>query len=141
MVVHVGAQAYDLVRLHLEESRIDSAIAETFAVAMPGAEKMVDPRRQMQQRLGGAGGLDPAGLLGRLDGLSQAFAAVPGLRVESMSWRDRRLDMRVSAPSGDALSELSRAAVQRGLTFDVQSTVPREGGVEGVVSIAAGGQP
>ena len=141
LVVHVGAQVYDLVRLSLEEGRIDSAVAETFAVAMPGVEKMVDPRRQMEQRLGGAGGLDPAGLLGRLDGLSQAFASVPGVRVESMSWRDRRLDMRVSAPSGDALSELSRAAGQQGLTFDVQSTVPREGGVDGVVSIAAAGQP
>jgi hypothetical protein len=58
-----------------------------------------------------------------------------------MSWRDRRLDMRVSAPSGDALSELSRAAGQQGLAFDVQSTVPREGRVDGVVSIAAAGQP
>jgi hypothetical protein len=57
-----------------------------------------------------------------------------------MGWRDRKLDMRISAPSGDALAELSRAAGQRGLNFDVQSTVPREGGVDGLVSVAPAGQ-
>ena len=141
LVFHVGAQTYQLVRLRMEEARLDASITETFQVAMPGAEKMLDPRRQMQQRLGGAGSLDAAGLLARLDGLSQVFAAAPGARVESMSWRDRRLDMRVFAPSGDTLAEMSRAAGQRGLAFDVQSTMPGAGGVSGVVSIAASGQP
>ncbi|MBS1199488.1 MAG: ral secretion pathway protein [Proteobacteria bacterium] len=138
LVVHVGTQVFDLVTLGLEEKRLDASMSETFQVAMPGVEQTADPRQQMQQRLGGSGGLDAAGLLGRLDGLSQAFTAVPGARIESMSWRDQRLDMRLSAPSGDALSELSRAAGQQGLNFDVQSTMPREGRVDGVVSIAAG---
>lgn len=140
LLVHVGSQAYELLRLGLEERRIDASMAETFQVAMPDVERMVDARRQMEQRLGGAGSADPSGLLGRLDGISQAFTAVPGIRIQSMGWRDRKLDMRISAPSGDALAELSRAAGQRGLNFDVQSTVPREGGVDGLVSVAPAGQ-
>lgn len=140
LLLHVGIQVYDLVRLGLEERRLDAAIGETFKVAMPGVERMVDPRGQMQQRLGGSMGADPSGLLGRLDAISRAFASVQGVRLQSLGWRDSKLDLRVSAPSGDALSDLASAAGQQGLSFEVQSTVPREGGVDGLVSIAAAGQ-
>jgi general secretion pathway protein L len=140
LVLHVGAQVYQLIQARIEERRLDASITETFQVAMPGVERMVDPRRQMQQRLGGAGSLDPAGLLGRLDGIAQAFTSVPGARLRSLGWRDRKLDMRISVPSGEVLSELSRAAGQRGLSFDVQSTMPHESGVEGQVSVAPAGQ-
>jgi len=139
VLVHVGARAYDLVRLGMEERRLDAEIAETFKVAMPGVERMVDPKAQMQQRLGGAAA-DPQGLLVRLDGLAQAFSGVQGVRLRTLGWRDRTLDIRVSAPSGDVLSEVSRAAGERGLSFEVQSTVPREGGVDGVVTVSAAGQ-
>jgi len=139
LVVHVGAQVYDLVRLGMEERRLDSEIAETFKVAMPGVERMVDPRLQMQQRLGGAAA-DPEGLLARLDGLAQAFSVVQGVRLRTLGWREGTLDIRVTAPSGEALSEISRAAGERGLSFEVQSTLPREAGVDGVVTISAAGR-
>lgn len=139
LLVHVGAQVYDLVRLGMEERRLDAEMAETFKVAMPGVERMVDPRAQMQQRLGGMAA-DPEGLLARLDGLSQAFSAVQGVRLRTLGWREKTLDLRLSAPSGEALSEISRAAGERGLPFEVQSTVPREGGVDGVVTIPGAGR-
>jgi general secretion pathway protein L len=139
LLVHVGARVYDLVRLGIEERRLDAEIAETFKVAMPGVERMVDPRAQMQQKLGGVAA-DPEGLLARLDGLAQAFSAVQGVRLRTLGWRDKALDIRVSAPSGEILSEVSRAAGERGLSFQVQSTVPREGGVDGLVTVSAAGR-
>jgi len=140
LLVHVSSQAWQYFSLASQEKRLDASIAETFKVAMPGVEKIVDPRRQMAQKLGGVGGDDPGSLLARLDRLAPAFASVPGVRIESMAWRDRKLDLRVSAPSGDLLTQLSSNAGQQGLSFDVQSTTPREGGVEGVVSIAPAGR-
>ena len=139
LVVHSGAGLYDIITQRIEEKRLDAAIEQTFRVAMPGVERIVDPRRQMQQRLGGTAGADPAGLLRRLDPLSQAMTAVPGVRIRSLGWRDRNLDLRVSAPSGDLLTELERAAGQRGISFKVQSTQPHEGGVDGLVSVSLGG--
>lgn len=139
LVVHVGAKAYDLVRLGMEERRLDAEITETFKVAMPGVERIVDARAQMQQRLGGVAA-DPEGLLVRLEGLSGAFSTVQGVRLRTLGWRERTLDIRVSAPSGEALSEISRAAGERGLSFEVQSTVPREGGVDGLVTVARAGR-
>jgi general secretion pathway protein L len=140
LVVHVGAQVHDLVRLGTEERRLDAAIEETFRVAMPGVENSGYPRAQMQERLGSTAGADPAGLLGRLDGIAQAFTTVPGAKIQSLGWRDRKLDMRISAPSGDVLTELARAAGQHGLSFEVQSTLPREAGVDGLISVQAAGQ-
>jgi general secretion pathway protein L len=139
IVLHVGVQVFEIVRLAAEERRLDAEIEQTFRVAMPGVERIVDPRLQMQQRLGGAGGADPAGLLGRLDGVAQTFQAVPGARIRSLGWRDGKMDLRISAPSGDLLGQLAQAAGQRGIAFDVQSTQPREGGVEGMVSIGPPG--
>jgi general secretion pathway protein L len=140
LLVHVGSQAWQYFSLASQEKRLDASIAETFKVAMPGVERIVDPRRQMAQRLGGVGGDDPGSLLARLDRLAPAFASVQGVRIESMGWRDRKLDLRVLAPSGEILTQLSRNAGQQGLAFDVQSTTPHEGGVEGVVSIAPAGR-
>lgn len=134
-----GTSVYELAKLRAEERRLDAAIEQTFRVAMPDVKAMVDPRQQMAQRLGSAAAADPAGFLGRLDALAQAFVAVGGVRIGSLGWRDRMLDLRISAPTGETLSELARAVGQRGLSFDVQSTVPREGGVDGLVSIRPAG--
>jgi general secretion pathway protein L len=139
LLIHVGSQAWQYVSLVSQEKRLDASIVETFRVAMPGVERIVDPRRQMAQRLGGAGADDPGSLLARLDRMAPAFDSVPGVRIQSLGWRDRKLDLRVSAPSGEVLSQLARNAGQQGLSFDVQSTTPREGGVEGVVSIGPAG--
>lgn len=130
-----GSAIYDLARLGAEERRLDAAIEQTFRVAMPDVQRMVDPRAQMSQRLGNTASADPAGLLGRLDALAQSLAGVQGVQVRSLGWRDRMLDLRLSAPDGTTLTELARSMGQRGLGFDVQSTIPREGGVEGLVSI------
>jgi general secretion pathway protein L len=134
-----GTSIYEYAGLKAEERRLDAAIEQTFRVAMPDAQTMVDPRQQMSERLGRTASADPAGLLGRLDVLSQAIVGVNGVQIRSLGWRDRMLDMRISAPASDALSELARAVGQRGLSFDVQSTVPREGGVDGLVSIRPAG--
>lgn len=140
LIVHTAAGLYDIVTQRIEEQRVDATIEQTFRVAMPGVERIVDPRRQMQQRLGGTAGADPAGLLGRLDPLAQAMTAVPGVRIRSLGWRDGNLDLRIAAPSGAVLTELERAAAQRGLPFEVQSTQPREGGVDGLISVRPGGR-
>lgn len=138
-ILHASAGVYDIVTYRVAEQRLDAEIEQTFRIAMPGVERIVDPRLQMQQRLGGIAGADPAGLLGRLAPLAQAMTAVPGVRVQSLGWRNGSLDLRISAPSGELLAELERAADQQGLAFNVQSTQPRDGGVEGLVTVGPGG--
>jgi general secretion pathway protein L len=139
VAVVAGASIYDLVRYRAEERRLDAAIEQTFRVAMPDVQVISDPRQQMAQRLGSSAAADPEGLLGRLDAVAQAFGSVSGVQLRSLGWRNRMLDLRISAPASDTLTELARAVGQRGLSFDVQSTVPREGGVDGLVSIRSAG--
>ncbi len=134
-----GASAFELVKLRAEERQLDAAIEQTFRVAMPDVQTIVDPRQQMAQRLGSSAAADPAGLLGQLDVVSQAFGGIGGVQLRSLGWRNRMLDLRISAPASETLTELARAVGQRGLSFDVQSTVPSDSGVDGLVTIRPAG--
>ncbi|MFZ9966732.1 MAG: type II secretion system protein GspL [Steroidobacteraceae bacterium] len=136
LILHVGYQAVELFRLNAQENQLNLDIEQTFRDAMPDVERIVDARLQMQQRLGG-GSAD--GFLKTLGGVSSVFGSVPGASLQAMAWKDNRLDLRVRAGSGDVLAELANAAVQAGIAFEVTSTVPREGGVEGAVSVSAPG--
>lgn len=138
-VVHAAAGTYDFVRQRVEERRLDAEIEQTFRFAMPNVERIVDARRQMAERLGGTSGPDPFGLLGRLEQLARATVAVPGVRLQSLGWRQGNLELRISAPSGDVLSELARVAGQYGLVLTVHSTLPRADGVDGLVTVGTGG--
>jgi general secretion pathway protein L len=136
LILHVGYQAVELFRLNAQEKQLNLDIEQTFRDAMPDVERIVDARLQMQQRLGG-GSSD--GFLQTLGGVGSVFGSVPGATLQAMAWKDNRLDLRVRAGSGDVLAELANAAVQAGIAFEVTSTVPREGGVEGAVSVSAPG--
>jgi len=139
LVLHVGYQAVELFRLNARERQLDVDIEQTFRDAMPDVERIVDARLQMQQRLGG-GSAD--GFLQILGGIGGVFTSVPGATLQSMAWKDNRLDLRVRAGTGEVLAQLANVAVQSGVAFEVTSTVPQEGGVEGAVSVSApGGRP
>lgn len=140
LLLHVGTSAFELIRLGGEERRLDAAIQSACQVAIPGGDCAGQPLEQMRARLGRTASADPAGLLGRLDSFAQAMAGTSGVRIRSLGWRDRMLDLRISAPSSEVLSQLSRAAGQRGLSFDLQSTIPSDSGVDGLVSIRPAGQ-
>ena len=136
LVVHVAAQAYQLRQARHETAALDAEIAQVFSTAMP-ADQMQDPRRQMQSRLERIrhSGPGPQHFLGTLQTLSGALAATPKTSIDSMSYREESLDMKVSAPSLAALSQLSQAVGRQGLTAEIQSSSPAGSGVEAHLQI------
>jgi len=131
LVVHVAAQAYELHRAKHATAALDSEIAQVFAAAMP-AEPMQDPRHQMQMRLERIrhSGPGPQHFLRTLQTLSGALATAPKTSIDSMSYREESLDMKVTAPSLAALSQLSQAVGRQGFTAEIQSSTPVGSGVE-----------
>jgi hypothetical protein len=96
------------------------------------ADKMVDPRRQMQAQLdrirrSGAG---PQYFLHTLQVLGGAMAASPKATIESMSYRERSLDIKVTAPDLAALSKISQFVGKQGLTGEIQSSTPTAAGIQ-----------
>ncbi len=135
----IGVRGYDLVHLHGEQKRLDAAIDQAARIALPGVERLDDPRAQVQQRLAGAGAADPAGLLGQLAAVAGALAGAPGPKLASLGWRERSLELQVTAPNTDVVARLVQGINERGLSADVASTTNGENGVEAKLVVAAGG--
>lgn len=131
LLTHVAADALQIRRAKHAAAALDAQIAAVFATAMP-AERMHDPRRQMQSRLDlirktGAG---PEYFLRALKVLSGALAAAPKTDIDALSYREDSIDMKVRAPSLAALSQLSQAIGKQGMAAEIQSSTPAAGGVE-----------
>jgi general secretion pathway protein L len=136
LITHVAAEAVQIHRAKHETSALDTEIAQLFSQTLP-AETLRDPRRQMQARLERIrhGGPGPQYFLRTLEALSSAVAATPKTDIDSLSYREQSLDMKITAPSLAALSQLSQLVSKRGLTAEIQSSTPVAGGVEAHLQI------
>jgi general secretion pathway protein L len=136
LVVHVAAQALQIHQAKREASTLDGEIASVFSSALP-AEAMQDPRRQMQSRLDRIhkSGASPENFLRTLKVLADAVAAVPKTDIDALSYREDSLDLRVSAPSLAALSQLSQLIGKQGMTAEIQSSTPVATGVEAHIQL------
>jgi general secretion pathway protein L len=129
LLAHISAAGIRIHQANNESKTLDTQIAEAFAQAMP-SEKLQDPRRQMQSRLdrirhSGAG---PEYFLRTLEALAGAISSVPDTKIESFSYREQSLDLRLAAPSLAVLSQLTQTVDKRGLKADIQSSQPVDGG-------------
>jgi general secretion pathway protein L len=131
LVIHVAAQAYQLHQAKRDTAALDTEIAQVFSGAMPN-EPMQNPRHQMEARLERIrhSGPGPQHFLRTLQTLSGAISEAPNTTIDSMSYHEDSLDMKVTAPSLAALSQLSQSVGNQGLTAEIQSSTPVGSGVE-----------
>jgi general secretion pathway protein L len=140
LFAHIAAAMIRIHQANHETKSLDTQISQIFQQVMP-SEKMQDPRRQMQSRLdrirhSGAG---PEYFLHALEVLSSAIAPASNTRIDSLSYREQALDLRVTAPSLSALSQLSQQVSKQGLTADIQSSQPVEGGIDAHLQVRVAG--
>jgi general secretion pathway protein L len=140
MAAHLAAAALQIYQANRETRRLDGEISQIFSQAMP-AEKLQDPRRQMQSRLDRIrqSGPGPQYFLRTLDALSAALAATPKAKIDSLSYREQALDMKVTAPNLVALSQLSQLVGKHGLSAEIQSSTPADDGVEAHMQVRSEG--
>src|ERR1700676_3911722 len=131
LAVHVAAQALQIRQAKHETAALDGQIASVFSAAMPG-EVIQDPRRQLQSRLDRIhkSGASPEYFLRTMKILGDAMAVTPKTTIDALSYREESLDMKVSAPSLAALSQLSQFIGKQGMTAEIQSSTPVANGVE-----------
>jgi general secretion pathway protein L len=136
LFAHVAAQALQIRHANRETAVLDAQIASVFSSAMPAAT-LQDPRRQMQSRLDRIrkSGGGPEYFLRTLQTLSGAMAVTPKTSIDALSYREESVDMKVSAPSLAALSQLSQFVGTQGMTADIQSSTPVPTGVEAHLQI------
>jgi type II secretion system protein L len=142
LAVHVAADAVQLRQAKHESAALDAEIAQVFSASMPAVE-MNDARRQMQTRLDRIrhSGPGPQHFLRTLQALSEAISASPNTTIDSMSYRQDLLDMKVTAPSLAALSQFSQRVGKQGLAAEIQSSTPVGTGVEAHLQVRTAGAP
>jgi general secretion pathway protein L len=136
-LVFIGNQGFSIWKLRQAEKKLDADIAAVLSAALPG-QKVIDPRAQMEGVLaraaGGGGALLPA-----ISALAQAMAQSPQARVESISFRGNVLDLRLTAPSVEAIDAIKQSmAAGGGITAELQSATPRGQVVEGRLQVRVG---
>jgi general secretion pathway protein L len=140
LLAHMAAAALKIHQANHETKALDGQIAQIFSQVMPN-ETPQDARRQMQSRLERVrhSGPGPQYFLRALEALGNAMSAVPKTTLDSLSYREQSLDMKVSAPSLAALSQLSQLVSKQGLQADIQSSKPVDSGVEAQMQVRAPG--
>ena len=136
LLVFVLGQAIGLWQMKRAERQLDAQTAELFAKLLPG-QKMLDARSQVEGMLNrpgsGSGVLLPAVTL-----LAQAIAKAPAAHVESLSYRGNALDLRIVAPTIEALDSIKQTISHAGVSVELESAAPRGQVIEGRLQIKLG---
>jgi general secretion pathway protein L len=138
LAAHVGVQSVSIWKAKRAAKQLDGEIAQVFEASMPG-QSMDDPLKQMQQRLKLIRGAGPQQFLHSLDTLGRAVSGTPKSSIEALSYRDQTMDVKVTAPSSDALGQLSRLVSDHGMRAQIQSSNPVGDGVEGRLQVQSVG--
>jgi general secretion pathway protein L len=133
---HVVAEALQIRQAHRQSAALDGEVAQVFSEAMP-AEKMTEPRQQMQTRLDRIRKSGPGDqyFLRMLQALSGALRASPKTAIDSLSFRESALEMKITAPSLDTISSLAQSMKAQGMAAEIQSSTPTATGVDAHVQL------
>lgn len=139
---HLGLKGWQYFHYRSEEVRLDNEIAEVFQQVMPGAPvpDSAAARRQVETRLAQLRGTGPvSGMMTTLAMLGEALAQAQGTNIEALSYRNNITDLRVLAPSVDALDRIRQVASERGVTATIESASPRDSKFEGRLKLQSPG--
>lgn len=130
-----GLETWQLQREH---ALLENATRELFQQALPGNQRMVDPRFQIEQALGAAT-TGQNRLLEYLGQVGNALQEVPNARLNGFNYRNNYLEFSVTVPNATALERVRTALAERaGMPVDVQSANSTPDGLEGRLLLSAG---
>ncbi|MGD1976773.1 MAG: type II secretion system protein GspL, partial [Gammaproteobacteria bacterium] len=143
IAVSIGRDVAELVRLSKMDAELDGAMDTVFREAMPDVQRIVNHKRQMESRLAAVrasrGGSD-APFLRSLEALGRAVGTAPGTSVESLSFRNGVMEVKLSTPSVDTLDAIQRSIEgSPALDASILSANPRGDSVEGRIQLTEAG--
>jgi general secretion pathway protein L len=132
--VHLFAKGIELWQLRKQEAALDQQLTLTYSQGLPGAAPVAPAQarqafesRWTQLQAGGSA----SGLMSSLNVLSQAMSKNAGMQLEAVSYRNDNVDLRITAPSVDALEQIRQQAQASGITAEIQAANPKDNKIEG----------
>jgi general secretion pathway protein L len=141
LLVHIGAQALQIRQAKRQSAELDTQITELFNTTAPG-EPLRDARRQLAARLERArhSGAGPEYFLRAAVALGDAVAAAPKSKVQSLSYHEQSLELKLTAPDLAVVSQLTQVINRQGFSADIQSSAPVSSGIEAHLLVRAQGR-
>ncbi|MGB5261125.1 MAG: type II secretion system protein GspL [Gammaproteobacteria bacterium] len=123
VLVSLFVTGFDYFRLSKESEHLQARIEETFRKAMPGTQRVVNPRVQLQQELdrlqGGALG---GGFLLLLAKTGAVLKDVSGVEIAGVTFRAGRLDLDIMVSNLQLLDTIKQSLANAGgLEVEIQS--------------------
>lgn len=141
LVSHFLVKGVELVRLRKQEALLDQQITQTYAAGLPGSTPVpvAEARRTFESRWAQLqAGSSGNGLMLGLSALSDAVTQAPTLQLDALSYRDHNVDLRIMAPTVDALEQIRRQAQSKGIGAEIQSANPKDNRIEGRLQLKTG---
>lgn len=139
VVLSTGQAYLEQWQLSRESARLQAQIIATYREAFPDAERVIDPRGQMESRLAamrnqGQGG--GQGVLPLLAKIGPILSGQSGLQLTAMSYRGGDLDLELYAESLQRIDQLKqRLGSVEGVTVEVRSAKAEGERVQGRLRI------
>lgn len=130
-----GSSAVEYVRLGQQETQLTNDIRDVYISAFPNARNVPDPAKQMRLKLRdlGSGG---GGFIASFGDVSKAISADKDIALNSINYRDGRMDIEIEAARLDQFDALKKRIDSGGkLTASIQSANKEGDRVRGRVRI------
>jgi general secretion pathway protein L len=136
LLLYVGAQVLQIIRFHRATANLEQQMLQ---LAGPGFASGSGPlRTRIQQRLDGLQSVsDPSALLPSIQALALAMGSVPDARLQSLSYRNGALDLKVHAGDAQALERINQALQSAGYQASLLNGNSAGGGYEGSLQVRA----
>ncbi len=125
LVIQFTTTAIDYWRLNQESEALQSRIEEVYRETFPEAQRVVNPRVQMEQSLksllAAQQGDDKGSFLPLLDAGGRAIHAISGIEINTLDYREDRLELALKASDLQALEKVKQRLEEEGLNARIES--------------------
>ncbi|MDH5257090.1 MAG: type II secretion system protein GspL [Gammaproteobacteria bacterium] len=138
-ILQLGLAITQSSSLEAQTQALKAEVNKIYKDAFPDARRVVNARRQMEQKLKelkGGGSSSSITFLTLLADTSPVFKATSGLNLQSIRYKNQMLDVEIEVPNYQVLDQLKQKLTKEGeRSVEIQSAVTRNNIVQGRLQI------
>lgn len=141
MAIEIGIKFIEYRALAAQKHELSSEIEHVYRRTFPEARQVLDPRRQMEEKLqalGGAGAASSAGFLSLLDLTSRSLNSLSDFELRSLEYREGHLDVALKVGDFSHLEQIkAELRSKSGIEVEILSAATMDGHVDGRLRVRA----
>lgn len=144
LILVAGAGALrEFYQLRTYDRQLRAEVEEVYRRTFPAAQRVVNPRAQMEQQLqtlsGDASGLGGPEFLALMDRAAPTLAAAGGLQMRGLRYREGELDLEIEIADLQELDGLKEELGRLGLAVEIRTATSRDEVIQARLQVKEGG--